>query len=229
MHKCGSWIDWRPGMEVQQSDTVVSNGRIYRVQAKPDGTVYESTTQPTHEAGSMTLGGINWGMMQRDVTYTAGVKNVAFRDIFLEKPRTAFSVQFDGGDYCRSYYPGAVVPTQEQITFDNIRVLHDQPGLFLSINTPVDVLTITHSSFGNNRIEFHDNTAISDYLKTRINILGCVFNWNGPMDLVTNSVENKEILLRTSANIELHDDFSASVVSGDGQIAVESDLTGLRT
>ena len=44
----GAWIDWRPGMEVQQSDTVVSEGRLYRVQAKPDGTVYKSLTRPTH-------------------------------------------------------------------------------------------------------------------------------------------------------------------------------------
>ena len=33
----GGWIDWRPGMAVQKSDTVVSNGRLYRVQADPDG------------------------------------------------------------------------------------------------------------------------------------------------------------------------------------------------
>jgi hypothetical protein len=26
----GAWIDWKAGMEVQQSDAVVSNGRIYR-------------------------------------------------------------------------------------------------------------------------------------------------------------------------------------------------------
>lgn len=36
----GGWIDWKPGMEVQQSDAVVSNGRVYRVQAQPDGTMY---------------------------------------------------------------------------------------------------------------------------------------------------------------------------------------------
>ncbi len=47
----GAWIDWKPGMEVQQSDTVVSNGRLYRVQAKPDGTIYKSLTRPTHASG----------------------------------------------------------------------------------------------------------------------------------------------------------------------------------
>ncbi|MCK5118158.1 MAG: hypothetical protein KAQ78_01170, partial [Candidatus Latescibacteria bacterium] len=224
----GGWIDWRPGMEVQQSDSVVSNGRIYRVFANSDGTIYKSITQPTHETGSRILDGINWVVIQNDVTYTAGVRNITFRDIFLEKPRIGFSVHFDNDKFSRSYYPGAIIPAQEQLTFDNIRVLHDQPFAFLSINTPIDILTITHSSFKNSGIQFHGNKAMPDYLKTRINILGCVFNQNGPMDLITNSVENKEILLKTSSNIERHDNFSAKVIPGNGSITVESDLTGLR-
>ena len=48
------------------------------------------------------------------------------------------------------------------------------------------------------------------------------------MDLVTNSVENKEILLKTSSSMELFDDFSARVIPGNGKITVESDLTGLK-
>jgi len=224
----GGWIDWQPGMEVQQSDSVVSNGRIYRVQAKPDGTVYTSTTRPAHEAGSRILDGINWGVVQTDVTYTAGARNVVFRDIFLEKPRIAFSMHFDNDRYSRSYYPGAAIPRQEQIVFDNIRVLHNQPTEFLSIRTPADVLTIAHSSFKNNRIDFNGSKAMPGYRKTRINVLGCVFGHNGPMDLVTNSVEDKEILLKTTSSIELHDGFSARIIPGHGRIMAESDLTGLK-
>ena len=224
----GGWTDWKQGMEVQQSDAVVSNGRIYRVQAKADGTVYKSLTRPTHEHGSQILDGINWGVVQNDVTYTAGVRNVVFRDIFLEKSRIGFSVHFDNDKYSRSYYPGAEIPKQEQLVFDNIRVIHDQPTEFLSIGTPVDVITICNSSFKNNRIDFHGNKAMPDYLKTKINIYGCVFNQNGTMDLVTNSIENKEIFLKTSSNIEIHGDFSARVVPGNGKITVESDLTGLK-
>ena len=224
----GGWIDWQPGMEVQQSDSVVSNGRIYRVQAKPDDTVYTSTTRPAHEAGSRILDGINWGVVQTDVTYTAGVRHVVFRDIFLEKPRIAFSMHFDNDRYSRSYYPGAAIPRQEQIVFDNIRVLHNQPTEFLSIRTPADVLTIAHSSFKNNRIDFNGRKAMPGYRKTRINVLGCVFGHNGPMDLVTNNVEDKEILLKTTSSIELHDGFSARIIPGNGSIMVESDLTGLK-
>jgi len=60
------------------------------------------------------------------------------------------------------------------------------------------------------------------------NMVGCVFNQKGAMELVTNSVAGKEIALKTSASIELHDDFMASVVPGPGRITVASDLTGLR-
>jgi hypothetical protein len=224
----GAWIDWKPGMEVQQSDAVVSNGRIYRVQNKPDGKIYKSITKPTHEKGSVMLDSINWGVVQTDVTYTAGVRNVIFRDIFLEKPRIAFSVHFDNDKYSRSYYPGAAVPKQEQLTFDNIRVLYDKPTPFLNIATPVDVITITNSSLRENRISFISNKAMTDYEKTKINMIGCVFNQKVVMDLVTNTVDGKEITLKTASSIEYYDEFSARVVPGSGIISVESDLTGLK-
>ncbi|MDX9710227.1 MAG: hypothetical protein RBT64_11805, partial [Trichloromonas sp.] len=97
----GAWVDWQPGMEVQHSDAVVSNGRIYRVQAQPDGKLYQSQTQPVHESGSKEIDGINWGVVQDDVTYTAGVRDVTFRDIFLYKPRIAFSIHFDNDRFSR--------------------------------------------------------------------------------------------------------------------------------
>lgn len=224
----GAWVDWRPGMEVQKSDTVVSNGRLYRVFAPPDGKRYKSVTQPAHESGSKELDGITWVVVQNEVTYTAGVRNVVFRDIFLEKPRIGFSVHFDNDKFSRSYYPGATIPRQEQLTFDHIRVLHDQQTDFLSVGTPIDVLTISNSSFRQNRIDFHGNQAMPDYGKTKINLYGCVFNYAGAMELLTNSVPQKEVVLKTSANLALHDNFSAKVVAGPGRVAVESDLPGLK-
>ena len=224
----GAWTDWKPGMEVQQSDAVVSNGRIYRVQMKPDGKIYKSLTQPAFESGSMVLDSINWGVVQTDVTYTCGVRNVTFRDIYLEKPRIGFSIHFDNDKYSRSYYPGAQVPKQEQLVFDNIRVLHDKPIDFLSVNTPMDVVTITNSSFRSGGINFHGNKAMNDYQKTKINITNSVFNQGGEMILLKNSVDGKEIILKTASNIELKDDFSAKIVNGNGKITVESDLNGLK-
>lgn len=67
-----------------------------------------------------------------------------------------------------------------------------------------------------------------DYLKTKVNIHGCVFSYPGPMNLLTNSVEGKEITLKTSANIAISDGFKAVVDTGKGRITVESDLNGLR-
>jgi hypothetical protein len=224
----GAWIDWRAGMKVQKSDTVVSDGRLYRVRANPDGKIYESTTQPTHGSGAMTLDGITWVMVQTNVTYTAGVRNVTFRDIFLGKPRTAFSIHFDNDKFSRSYYPGAKIPQQQQLVFDNIRVLHDQRKDFLSVGTPVDVVTIVNSSFRNNRIFFRGNQALPDYLPTQINLLGCVFNYAGAMELVVNSIPGKEARLKTTGSVEMQKDFSAVVSPGAGEISVDSDLTGLK-
>ena len=44
------------------------------------------------------------------------------------------------------------------------------------------------------------------------------------MDLRINSVDNKEIELKTTANIEFHDDFIAQVIPRKGKITVNSDL-----
>lgn len=224
----GAWIDWRKGMEVQQSDAVVSNGRIYRVQAKPDGTKYQSLTPPTHTSGTEILDGITWGMVQEDIIYTAGVRNVVFRDIFLSKARPGFTILFENDKYSRSYYPEAEIPMQEQFLMQNVRVLHNQDVDFISIYTPIDVLTISNSSLKNNSIAFYGNRAMPEYFKTKINILGTVFNTKGKMTLVSNAVSNKQIVLKTFSNIEKRDDFFAEVVQGNGKIMVDSDLTGLK-
>jgi len=224
----GGWTDWKPGLEVQQSDAVIANGRLYRVMVNPDGKIYKSVTKPTHESGKMVLdSGITWVMVQSNVTYTVGIRNVTYRDIFLQKPRTGFSIHFDNNKYSRSYYPGAEIPTQEQIVLDNIRVLHDKPVGLLTINTPVDVLTISNSSIKNNSIFFTGVPGVSDYLKTRINITGSVFNNKGALNLVANSADGKQIILNTSSNIAIHDDFAAKVIAGNGKITVKSDLPGL--
>lgn len=224
----GAWTDWQRGMTVQNSDTVISGGRLYRVQAKPDGTVYTSVTQPAFSSGSKILDGIPWGMAQTNVIYTAGVRNITFRDIYLEKPRVGFSIYFDNSKYSRSYYPGAQTPIQEHVFFDDIRVLYDQKVSFLSIGTPVDVVTIANSSFQNNSIEFVGTAAMPDYLKTKVNLNGCVFNWREPMELLVNSVPNKSIVFKTSGSAEVSDNFSATVAQGKGNIKIISDLTGLK-
>ncbi|RAV05550.1 hypothetical protein [Paenibacillus sp. YN15] len=223
----GAWTDWREGMEVQKSDTVVSEGRLYRVKADPDGKSYISMIRPVHEKGTVVLDGIPWTMVQRDPVYTAGVRNITFRNIYLHKARPAFSVHFDNDRFSRSYYPGATVPRQEHLVFEQVRVLHSRPTPFLLINTPVDMLTILHSAFRDNVIRFTGNKAMEDYLPTAIQLTGCVFQQKGQMVLVENEVERKEIRLLTSASVQMEEDFSAVVCPGPGTIRTASDLKGL--
>ncbi len=224
----GGWPDWRPGMVVRQSDSVVSDGRVYRVQAKPDGTLYTSLTPPRHASGREVLDGICWGVVQDDAVHTAGVRNVVFRDIVLAKPRIGFSVHFDDDVYSRSCYPGAPVPVQRQLMLENVVVAHGRRCPLISIDTPVDVVAIASSRIGDNPIVFRGDGAVPEHGRTTVDMRGCVFGHDGPMDLLVNGIPGKEIAFRTSASIELSPGFSARVVPGPGQVQVQSDLTGLR-
>ncbi len=222
----GAWTDWQAGMEVQQSDSVVSEGRLYRVSGEPDGSIHTSLTRPTHLTGYQVLDGIKWRMVQDEDIHMAGVRNVVFRDIFLENPRVGFSVHFDRDAYSRSYYPGAPIPVQEQLLFDNVRVLHSEPAWFLQIGTPLDVLTIVHSSFGASGIRLKQVPELPPGLKTVINLVGCTFRQCGEMELLSNQSPGREIRLQTTACVAVSPGFRASVHS-EGAISVNSDLPGL--
>ncbi len=232
----GGWIDWEQGMKVQQSDAVVSNGKIYRVNMPPDATLYESATRPDFESGTKVLDGITWVMTQEIVSYTGGVRNVTFRDIQLEKPRVSFSIEFNMGRFNRSYYAGAEIPVQENIVLDNVKVMHDRRIPLIQVSSPVNMITITNSRLSNNGLKFHGSEfipqylrdhAVPEYFKTSVNISGCVFEHDGEMVLLHNAARGKEIALKTSANLELGEDFSAKIISRVGEVRVQSDLTGL--
>jgi hypothetical protein len=232
----GGWIDWKAGMKVQQSDAVVSNGKIYRVRMPPDETLYESITRPDFASGTQVLDGITWAMTQEIISYTGGVRNVVFRDIQLEKPRVPFSIEFNMGRFNRSWYPGADVPLQEHILLDNVKVMHDREIPLVQVTSPVNMITIVNSRLGRLGLAFHGSDtfeeymkdhAVPDYSKTTVHIHGCIFDHDGEMVLVDNTAEDKKIELRTSANVELGEGFSARVDPGPGEIGVQSDLTGL--
>ncbi|MCY1719649.1 hypothetical protein OU798_04810 [Prolixibacteraceae bacterium Z1-6] len=232
----GGWIDWKKGMIVQQSDAVVSNGKVYRVKMPADGTLYESVTKPDFESGTKVLDGITWVMTQEEEVYTAGVRNVIFRNIQLEKPRIAFSIQFDMGRYNRSYYKGAEVPVQENIILDNVKVVHDEDVPLVMITTPLNMLTIKNCRLKNNGIVVYGSEVFPDYLKdhkiptsseTNINIHGCIFESDGEMVLLKNSFDGKMINLKTSSNMEIGKHFTAKVTEGKGEVKIQSDLTGL--
>ncbi len=189
----GGWRDWEPGMEVQHSDSVINNGRLYRVQAKTDGRIYKSIKAPVHESGTEIIDDIPWAMVQEYVTYTAGVRNVTFRDIFLQKGRVSFSVHFDIGKYSRSYYPESEIPVQRQINLENLHIQHDENEPLLKINTPVDVIRIKDSAIKNNQIVFYDNNSMPDYKKTALIIRDCSFEGITTGSLVDNQLNGKEL------------------------------------
>lgn len=222
----GSWMDWKEGMEVQQADTVVSEGRLYRVKAQSDGMFYKSLTRPTHDTGEAVLDGIKWVMVQKEAIYSAGVRNVTFRNIMLLQPRPGFSIHLDSGKFSRSYYPGSVIPKQENIRLENITVKEDKPLLITS--SPIDTVTIVKTEFNKGGIRFQGGNILPEYLPTKLLLTDCTFTASGPMDLVVNTVTNKVISLETKESKVLNPSFTASVRPGPGTIEVNSDLPGLK-
>jgi len=141
----GSWREWYAGMEVQRSDTVVSDGKLYRVSMPADGKNYVSHNRPIHNSGTEIYDGIAWAFVQEGDILNAGCKNILFKDIHLQKTRpTAFSFHFDKDNYSRSYYPESDTPVQDNIRFENVYLESNNVKRFISAVTP-----ITNVSFSN--------------------------------------------------------------------------------
>ncbi len=219
----GAWVDWFKGMQVQKSDTVVSNGRLYRVRADADGRFFTSTTQPTHEQGAQELDGITWYMVQEDVTYTAGVRNVVFRDITLKNPRIGFSVHYDSGKFSRSYYPNAPLPLQQGIVLDRIHVAHDKPGSLLNVNTPIDSITIVNSHIGKQLAVFRKTQDMVHEEPMTVFLNGCTFAKPGVTQMLF-SDDQRDIHLKTANSVMLHPDATLQIEKGPANLTVDSDL-----
>ncbi len=143
----GSWCDWRTGMQVQNSDSVIHGGRLYRVMMPPDGRIYTSVTPPTHREGVAFLDGICWVMTQETTSHNCGCRNLHFKEIHLQKRRPiAFSIHFDSDNWSRSVYPASEMPIQEDLTFENI-YMENELEMLLWTRTPVRNLAF-HGLFG---------------------------------------------------------------------------------
>ena len=150
----GAWVDWFSGMEVQHSDAVVHNGKIYRVCMPPDGRKFISNTPPTHESGYAELDGICWCCQQNDTPYSGGCRNITFRNIYLQKKRlAAFGLEMDDFRYLRSYYPGAVIPVQSGIKLKNIYVQGEIEHLIRD-HAPLGDITIENCDMKNTNLFF---------------------------------------------------------------------------
>lgn len=141
----GSWCDWREGMNLRYGDAVVSQGRIYRLMNQ--NVTLASMQQPVHTVGQQEYSdGCVWYMQQdQDVCYDAGVRNLHFNNIYLQRSRDfAFSFHYDDDSYSRSFYPGAKTVAQTGFTFDHI---YQQAPIrqLMAVTTPVDTIRIMNS------------------------------------------------------------------------------------
>ncbi len=217
----GSWVDWYEGMEVMHSDSVMVNGKMYRVFADHDGRYYKSVTKPTHEKGEQILDGIKWIVVQDDLPdgHTAGCRNIHFKDIHLQKKRNmAICLSFENSEWYRSYMPKSQAPMFENIIFENIIVENDVKCP-IEIKTPVDHVKILNSSFGNSRIEVIDigderpaytDTTDLHYGKADILMSGVTFKGEGEQPLI-NCSEGRECNVKIIGSAVQHDSYKPVV------------------
>lgn len=172
----GAWKKWEKGMIIQNSDSVVYNGKVYRAFMRPDGTLYTSMTAPDLSEGKVNADGIVWCMTQENEVYNCGCRNIIFRDIFLQKKRpVAFSIHFDKDAWSRSYYPNAQAPVQENIKFENVHCQNEIPILLYS-RTPMNHIKFVDCTLNGNDIELENiDTEGIEYGVAQISMRGTTF------------------------------------------------------
>lgn len=167
----GSWCDWYEGMQIQNSDTVIYGGRLYRALMNPDGNFFTSLTPPTHAAGTEIHDGISWVHVQDEVCYDCGCRNITFKNIFIEKNRpVAFSIHFDHDKYSRSVYPGSKAPVQENIKFENVQV-SGKVSNFLRAATSFTEVEVSNSNLGGGSIVLGSLQDVESYAVSRMKFI----------------------------------------------------------
>lgn len=216
----GSWKNWEKGMQVQRSDSVVYDGKIYRVIMPVDGKIYTSVTPPTHDYGMKEYDGIMWCQVQNDTILNCGCRNIHFKDIYLKKKRpVAFSIHFDKDNWSRSYYPNSPAPVQENLIFENINFQNEIPVL-LSSRTPVTGVKVINSVIDNSSIVLeHIDTEGIEYPTSEYIFSGTTFRGN--IDTLIQCGEGMKARVKILGSIA-PDGFETSI-SGDVEIA-QSDI-----
>lgn len=212
----GAWTDWYEGMIVQRSDTVVSDGRLYRVFMPGDGKTYCSMTRPTHKTGEKEYDGFVWAVVQEDVTYSAGCRNIYFKDIHLQKNRpVAFSIHFDRDRWSRSYYPNSPSPIQDNLTFENVTVEADEIPMLLWSLTPVRQVRFINCTIRDNMLRFaHLKAEGIVYPQTELLLDGTKFDKECPLLVHSANGTSVDLRIENSKNT----DFS-SAIKGNVQIS----------
>ena len=121
---------------------------------KPSFDKFISKTPPTHEKGIVELDGITWFRTVDNTGYSAGCRNIHFKDIYIQRNRKCiFGFVQEVSEYCRSYFENSESPLQENITFENIQVQGDVE-MFCWANSPVDNVTIKDSKLNDTKFVF---------------------------------------------------------------------------
>ena len=144
----GMWVDWYEGVRVAHSSTVVSDGYIYRVVMKPDGTYYDSKDRPCHGLGAKTYpDGIQWVGIQAGEEKSCACKSITFRRCHLQKKRNAaFACEWFVGKWARSYMAGGTAMPHSNIVLEDIYVENEVDKLFFA-NGPITDVTVKNTDF----------------------------------------------------------------------------------
>lgn len=154
----GAWPEWKTGMMFQNSDAVISNGKIYRLSTSSGESLVKSISKPVHDEGAKTYDdGLTWVMTQKnDIVDNCGVRNVHFKDIYLQKKRScAFSFHFDNDGFSRSFYPNCTSPVQTGIVLENV-VQQNRITKFINCITPIDTIKLINSEIEDSYIQMSD-------------------------------------------------------------------------
>ncbi len=104
----GAWVDWHPGIRLQNGDTVRHGEHVYRVLATFDTTQHESNAMPTHMAGAWkSPEGLTFVHNTADGVTQASIRNVVFRGI-QSRARNGFWAAWEDHKYHRAVHPEVV-------------------------------------------------------------------------------------------------------------------------
>ncbi len=155
----GAAVDWKSGIKIRHSDSVIHNGRFYRAVLPSNGTEKISLTPPTHDKGFAIADGITWvrthlGYKAEELPRTAEIKNVTFRSLRSEKTRPAVVILYIAdNNYHRGCREGSPVPVVKNICFDGVTLCGRAKDAFL-LCAPFEKFSIKNSCLNGAAIRF---------------------------------------------------------------------------
>lgn len=189
----GCWGNWYENMVVQNSDKAVWEGRVYIVNAKPDGNFMVSKFPPTHTSGKKTYpDGITWSAAQKGILYNCGSRNIRFNNISLEKNReVAFAFTYGRDNWERSCYPGAKPESFGDFVFENVRN-EKQLEMFLWSIVPMKSVTLKNCVLTDCNVHFAVLDEVWDrYPEVNVIFDGCTFVSSGEKVILSNDPRRK--------------------------------------